>query len=123
MSGISYVLDTNALIGFLQGNPALKEFENSTIYLSVISLIEFLSFSNIAEADKALFFEFLKNVEVINLTSSDNEFIDIITSLRTSNRLKLPDAIIAATAIYKSATLITNDKDFKKLSSVTILSY
>ncbi len=123
MNGTKYVFDTNTLINFLQGNPELRRFSGSVIYLSLISVIEFLSFSNLEEDDKVLLFEFIKDIEIVDLNYSDIELINLITNIRVVNKLKLPDAIIAATALYKSATLITKDKDFSIIASLHTLSY
>ncbi len=123
MNGTKYVFDTNTLINFLQGNPELRRFSGSVIYLSLISVIEFLSFSNLEEDDKVLLFEFIKDIEIVDLNYSDIELINLITNIRVANKLKLPDAIIAATALYKSATLITKDKDFSNIASLHTLSY
>lgn len=47
----------------------------------------------------------------------------IIIDLRKQYRLKLPDAMIAATAIYSNLPLITVDKQFGKISSLNIILY
>ncbi len=123
MNGTKYVFDTNTLINFLQGNPELRRFSGSAIYLSLISVIEFLSFSNLEEDDKVLLFEFIKDIEIVDLNYSDIELINLITNIRVVNKLKLPDAIIAATALYKSAILITKDKGFSTIASLHTLPY
>ncbi|MBI5657668.1 MAG: PIN domain-containing protein [Geobacter sp.] len=41
--------------------------------------------------------------------------------LRSSHRLKLPDAIIGATALSRNATLITNDAHFSGISLLPVL--
>jgi len=40
-------------------------------------------------------------------------------NLRQQHKLKLPDAIIAATALEADATLITDDAQLRKLAAVT----
>jgi predicted nucleic acid-binding protein len=43
-----------------------------------------------------------------------------VIEIRQANRIKLPDAIIAATALQNSAILVTrNTKDFKTLALET----
>lgn len=59
----------------------------------------------------------------MDLTVANTRLIDIIASIRTSYKIKLPDAIIAATAIYKNAVLISNDKDFEKITSLKVINY
>lgn len=57
-------------------------------------------------------------VEEIN-----RELEDIAIHFRKEHKLKLGDAIIAATAFQHSATLVTNNtKDFKNISEIRIES-
>ena len=67
MNGNKYLFDTNALIAFFQGHSNLRQHSSSIIYLSVISVIEFLSFGGINEKDKKLLNDFLSEVEVIDI--------------------------------------------------------
>ena len=43
-------------------------------------------------------------------------------ALRKSYRLKLPDAIIAATTLQLGATLLTNDKSFLVIKEIRVQS-
>jgi predicted nucleic acid-binding protein len=123
MSGNNYLLDTNALINFFQGNESLQKFSHVNIFLSVISILEFLSFSNITNKDQALLKQFVNEAQIIDLSVHDEELQNIIVSIRIAYKLKLPDAIIAASAINNNATLITNDKDFSRIPSLHIIHY
>lgn len=116
MNGIKYLLDTNPLISFLQGSPKLWELTSfASLGISIISILKFLSFTSIKEPDKKLFLDFIQKIEVIELKIDNLQPLDTITNIRANFKVKLPDAIIAATAIYKNAVLITNDKDFVKI--------
>ena len=42
-------------------------------------------------------------------------------SIKQQKRIKLPDAIIAATAIKNNVLLVTADKDFEKISDLDLL--
>ena len=124
MSGSNYLFDTNALISFLQGNPQLNKFVSATsLGISIISVLEFLSFNGVPEDDKKLLLDFMKKVRLFELNLHDLQLIDTITSVRISYKLKLPDAIIAGTAIRFDAVLITNDKDFAGIPSLNILTF
>jgi len=124
MSGIKYLLDTNALISFLQGNPNLSHLTGSSLCgISIVSVLEFLSFSQLEEGHKKLFFQSIETIEVIEVRVNDVGLINTITDVRKSNKIKLPDAIIAGTAIYNNAVLITNDKGFSKVSSLKTESF
>ena len=123
MSGINYSFDTNALIYFFKGNPNLRPFIATPICLSVIAVMEFLSFPNIQEEDKVLLSTFLKEVEVIDLTMSNTSLLQTITQLRSTYKSKLPDAIIAAAALRQQAILINNDKHITNISSLQTITY
>jgi len=56
---------------------------------------------------------FLQYASVIDL---DDEIVDQVISLKRKRNMKLPDAIIAATAIKYQLVLVTrNEKDFKDI--------
>jgi predicted nucleic acid-binding protein len=86
--------------------------------ISILSQIEFLAFPNLTENDRRTFQEFSDAVEVVGLGRTERALIDRIVSLRAQHRLKLPDAIIAATAVERDATLITDDHQLQKLSAI-----
>jgi hypothetical protein len=120
MSGKRYLLDTNAIVCLLRGENALQERLQSAewVGISILSQIEFLAFPNLSENDRRVFQEFSDGVEVVGLGRTERALIDRIVSLRSQYRLKLPDAIIAATAIERDATLITDDRQLRKLSAI-----
>ena len=86
--------------------------------VSVISALEFSGFSNLTDADRALFAEFTARVNVIDLTFTDHALMDAIAALRRTRALKLPDAIILATAIANQAELLTQDDQLLRLNGV-----
>jgi hypothetical protein len=125
MSGNRYVLDTNAIVALLQGNSQLIQLlqDADWIGVSVISKIEFLAFSGLSQEDRQLFEQFLQRVEVVNLVASDAVLIKKIIEIRQQYRLKLPDAIIAAMAIQNSASLLTADEEFAKVTILAIMNW
>ncbi|MEA5570650.1 type II toxin-antitoxin system VapC family toxin [Calothrix sp. UHCC 0171] len=114
MSGKRYLLDTNAIVALLQGSVTLvKLLQNADwVGISIISKIEFLAFSGLSKDDCQLFEEFLKRVEVVNLLASNNLLIEQIIQIRLQYRIKLPDAIVASTALQAEASLVTADEEF-----------
>ncbi len=107
----SYLLDTNAVIALLQGNEKLLEILKPArwIGISVISQIEFLVFPDMTYQDRILFARFLKKVSVVNLVENQTELFEHIVEIRQKYRIKLPDAIIAGTAVCKRAALVSSD--------------
>ncbi|MGD0127184.1 MAG: PIN domain-containing protein [Terriglobia bacterium] len=120
MSGKRYLLDTNAIVCLLRDGIALQQRLESAewVGISILSQIEFLAFPNLTENDRRTFQEFSDAVEVVGLGRTERALIDRIVSLRAQHRLKLPDAIIAATAVERDATLITDDHQLQKLSAI-----
>jgi tRNA(fMet)-specific endonuclease VapC len=120
MSGDRYLLDTNAIVSLLRGGGALQKRLQSAdwVGISILSFIEFLAFPNLSESDRKIFQEFSEAIDVVGLDQTERALIDRVISLRSQHRLKLPDAIIAATAIERSAILITDDQQLRKLSAV-----
>ena len=117
-----YLFDTNAVIHLLQGHSALEKLLESIDWfgVSIISQLEFLSFDGLEKADEILFAQFLDRVQVIGLEPYFDDLISSAISIRKNHKLKLPDAIIAATAISANAILITADKDFKKITGLMV---
>ncbi|BAY45188.1 hypothetical protein SAMD00079811_27900 [Scytonema sp. HK-05] len=125
MSGNRYVLDTNAIVALLQGNSQLIQLLKNAdwIGVSVISQIEFLAFSGLSQDDRQLFQLFLQRVEIIGLVASDAALIEKIIEIRLQYRLKLPDAVIAAMAIQNSASLVSADTEFAKVTMLTVINW
>jgi hypothetical protein len=122
MSGERFLLDTNAIVALLRAEHGLPErlMGASWVGISIISRIEFLVFSGLVEADRSCFDEFLRRVEVIGMDGQDAELIESIIRLRRSYRLKLPDAIIAASALREKATLVSADAAFSRVTELTL---
>ncbi len=123
MSGKRYVLDTNAIVALLRGHKQLSSLLDHAewVGVSVISELEFLSFPGLGQEDEALFVLFCESVDVIGLQPDDMLLISQIACLRKATRLKLPDAIIGATAIVNDALLLTADAKLLKVSEVPTL--
>jgi predicted nucleic acid-binding protein len=119
------VLDTNAIVSLLQGSSLLIQLlqDADWIGVSVISQIEFQAFSGLNKEDRQLFNQFLQRVEVVNLVANDAMLIEKIIEIRQQYRLKLPDAIIAAMTINNSASLVTADREFAKVTILTVINW
>ncbi|OGI95067.1 hypothetical protein A2917_01665 [Candidatus Nomurabacteria bacterium RIFCSPLOWO2_01_FULL_42_17] len=121
-----YVLDSNILIGHLNGNNSIKDWikeriTTDSLCISTISKIELLSFPGLGENN------LYETEKFMNLFREINIFGDIVSlsaDLKRNSNLSLPDAIILATAISRRMTLVTNDKMLTKKAKnlVEILS-
>ena len=113
MSGTSYLLDTNIILYLLAGDRTLADLLfRSTLCVSEITEIELLSYPDIPQKEKKTIEQFLSMASIIEL----NEPIKAHTiSLRRKYRLKLPDAMIAATAQHMNLPLLSADKRLEKV--------
>lgn len=123
--GLKALLDTNAIIALLKNEGKLTDIlrKYSEVYISIISVLEFQSFERIDLADLALFDIFLSRVIVVNLTNDNDRILKEIVALRKAKALKLPDAIVAASAIVLKADLFTADKRFSKIEELNIITW
>lgn len=112
MTGINKLLDTNFVIGLLNERPEAVTLTNQlgltlqTIAISQLTRIELLSFWNLPSDEEKAIGLFLASVAVKPI---DERVEQAAIALRRRSRLKLPDAIIGATAIVHGLTLITFD--------------
>lgn len=116
-----FLIDSNILIYGI--NPEYSFLEqwigSEKTSISVISQIEILGYTKINEFDKARFGQLIGTIQVIGLT---DEVVKETIKLRQRNRIKLGDAIIAATAIEYQAPLITrNKKDFDRIANLEVI--
>jgi predicted nucleic acid-binding protein len=119
MSGISILSDTNPLIYLLDGNTEVADFlDGKQVWISVITELELfgkkgLSDDEVSEINSLLESCFIAeiNLQIKNSTKQ----------LMQKFSLKLPDAIIAATALYLDLPLLTADEGFKKVPELKLI--
>jgi len=121
MNGIRIVCDTNPLIYLLDGNRDIARFlDNKQIYLSVIAELELLGKQGLSVQDNETIDLLLANCFIIDV---NQEIKRIYREIKQKHTIKLPDAIIAATAIYLDMPLLTFDKEFKNISNLKLLMW
>lgn len=120
-----FLLDTNAVVSLLSGNASLAQALDTAVWagISVITELEFLSFSGLSPQDELLFQQFKSRVEIVDLHASRSQLFARIIAVRKLNKIKLPDAIIAASAIENGATLLTQDAGFSRISLLSIQGF
>jgi predicted nucleic acid-binding protein len=122
MSGRSYLLDTNVVIGFLAGVDWAVDFvtdrasERAQLFTSTITRMELLSYPGISNDEESKILDFLSKIRIVGLAS---DIEDRAISVRKTTGLKLPDAIIAGTATAIGAVLVSADSDFDKVQNLT----
>ncbi len=111
-----YLVDTNMMIYYLNGDQIaidwLREHKNH-ISISMIVSLEVLSYP-FTELEDKIVRGFLGAFRLFDL---DQPIFEKTIHLRRAHKIKLPDAIIAATANCHDLTLVTrNVSDFKNLN-------
>ncbi len=121
MSGNSILIDTNIALYLLNGDNTIAELLNGKdVYLSFISELELLGFQDLRDEDVPLIEEFLNSCIIVDL----NQAIKKITiELKRAQKIKLPDAIIAATSKYMNLPLISADQGFEKITELQFIKY
>ena len=122
--GTQYLIDSNAVIDYLSGKLPLDgmNFMNGIVNaipkVSVITKIEVMGY-NTSAADYQLLSDFINDAEVIELTES---VVNQTIELRKQYKIKLPDAILAATALANGLVLISrNLSDFKNITGLEVI--
>jgi predicted nucleic acid-binding protein len=110
---LKLLLDTNVIVDFLkQGDASYNLFsllQSHDCYTSIIVKLELLKFPDITPDEEHIITEFLQLIPIITF----NEAIERQTILLSrATKLKLPDAIIGATAIIYDAEIVTRDPHF-----------
>lgn len=113
-----YLLDTNAVIYLLNGR-LVYPLPDGQYSVSIITEIELLSFPGLSAGEEQKIRDFLLLLDRVRLTDAVR---DETIRLRRKNRLKLPDAIIAASALVHHAILLTNDQVFLSIDGLILES-
>ena len=117
MNGIDFLADTNALIYLLNGNPCMSSFLQNKLAFSIISEMELLSFSGITKSEENNIKSLLLDCTEINIS---DEIKEKTIEIRKKYKTKLPDAIVAASAIVNNIPLITADKGFNQIKELNL---
>ena len=121
MSGIKFLLDTNFILGLLKSQPAvldevvLRQLSISECGYSAVTRMELLGFPGICREEESLIRQKLVRLTYLPLTRAIE---DVVISLRQTRKVKLPDAIIAATALCAGIELLTLDKHLQSVVQI-----
>jgi predicted nucleic acid-binding protein len=118
-------IDSNILIGYLNDDRALRSFMNvwkatgQPFFLSTVSIAEVLSFTTLSEDDiertEAFLARHFLSIDVTSVVARE------AGRIRRQYGLKLPDAIIAATALVTNTPLASRDEDFRRISELELI--
>lgn len=120
-------LDANVIIAYLGGDKTVIEelarwrWEGKPLFLSTVAEAEVLSFPDWTPEEQRATEVFLEE----NFTSIafDRTVARIAANIRRRSRVKFPDAAIAAAALFTRTPLVTrNQRDFKRIAGLYILT-
>lgn len=119
------MIDTNVIIDWLGSKfrphqmDFLNEIIDQTPVVSIITKIELLGFDTSPDHE-ALLKDFIGDSSIVNLS---DQVVDKCIEIRKTSKIKLPDAVIASTAmIYEHALLTRNTADFSTIKGLKVLN-
>jgi len=118
-----FLMDSNVVIDYF-GNKlppkATSLIDNLPAVISVITRIEILGWYNATSEQLHKLENFVEQSVVYSISEA---VIQRTISLRQQHHIRLPDAIVAATALTENKTLITrNVNDFKNIPDLNLLN-
>ena len=125
--GVKYIWDTNTVIYYLQQQfpSSAEKFMDNLVnearpVISAITEIELLCWKSATEKDLEVLHNFIDDALVIELEQA----IKYKTAdIRKKHKIKLPDAIIAATAlVYELSLVSSNVSDFKNIDELQLIN-
>ncbi|HRI61733.1 MAG TPA: type II toxin-antitoxin system VapC family toxin [Saprospiraceae bacterium] len=122
--GTQYLIDSNAVIDYLSGKlpPTGMTFMDGVVNavpkVSVITKIEVLGY-NAPPAAYQLLTDFMNDSDILELADL---IVNQTIELRKQYKIKLPDAIIAATALVHGFEVVSrNTGDFNNITGLTVI--
>lgn len=119
-----FLIDNNVISNFFsglfteKGMNFIAEVLDQTPIISVITEIEALSWINPDKSKEQIVKAFVQDATILSLTPA---VVAQCINIRRSQKIKTPDAIMAATAIVHNLTLITSDSDFNKINGLQVI--
>ena len=111
MNDRAIVADTSVLIHFLEGNPEAREWVlGREVHISIATEIELLAMGRTKRNTLDVITRTLALCYVWDFSPLIKE---LCIWLRSEYRMKLADALVAATATSLNMQLLTADRDFK----------
>ena len=119
-----YLIDNNVISNYFsalftdKGMSFIAEVIDQIPVISIITEIEALSWVNQDAGKEKIIKEFIQDAKILGLTPA---IVSKCVEIRRTKRIKIPDAIISATAITHNLTLVTSDNDFSNIKGLNIL--
>ncbi len=119
MNGIKVLADTNIFINLSEGKGDVEpHLVNKDVFISIVTEIELLGWHKISENEKIFFKALIEDCSLVELIP---QIKDLTIRIKQQHRIKLPDAIVAATAIFLDIPLLTFDAGFAKITELDLI--
>jgi len=119
--GTGYLLDTNTVIDFSSkklpqsADKQLASIIDGAPQISIINKIELLCVATVPP-------QIVMFIEAASIIYLDEAIAEKTIDLRRKYKIKLPDAVIAATAIINDLILVShNTSDFRKINELKLI--
>jgi predicted nucleic acid-binding protein len=125
-NSMGYLLDTNAVINYLDaslpvaGMQLLNAIVDNEPMVSIVTKMETLGYNFKSLEEQTTMETFINGSTILDL---NNDIVSKTIAVRKIKKIKLPDAIIAATAIAYNLSLVTrNTKDFEGIAGLVTVN-
>jgi predicted nucleic acid-binding protein len=118
MNGIDFLADTNFLIHLNQGESIVEPFLDYNFSVSSITEIELLGAFSLSKTRIKQYQDLLNDCFIIEM---DFKIKQKCIGLRKKYKLKIPDAIIAASGIVYNIPILTSDQEFQKIKEIDLI--
>lgn len=122
---MNYLLDTNVVINYLDGSlpvsgmQLLNTIVDDAPMISIITKMETLGYNFTSNDEQTTLETFINGSTILDL---NNDIVNKTIDIKKGKKIKLPDAIIAATAIVYDLVLVSrNISDFKNISGINVI--
>lgn len=115
---MNLILDTNAVIFLIHGRLAMQLPPTGNLAVSIISEIELRAKQSLPAAESFAIARFLSTTRILPLSEPIKE---CAIEVRAKFGLKVPDAIIAATAIHQGVPMVSGDRHFLRVAGLKVI--
>jgi len=116
-------MDTNVIIDFFAGRIPEQGITFISSLPPIISVITEMEVLGWYEPEPTQLLRLQTFVNAANVLHLNRDIINKTIQIRQIVKIKLPDAIIGATAIVHDLTLLTrNESDFSRIAGLTVLN-
>lgn len=124
MAGKSFVLDTSALMAFIEKEDGAERVRdillNESIILPWLSILEivYISQRELGEEEALTRYALLKKLNANIIWDADEALLLNAARIKSTHSLSLADSVIAAIATQQNAILIHKDPEYEQLQGV-----